>query len=367
LIKKGILGLVAICSTVAHASQSDWDFNGYIDGSYNYLKNSNQFVSGVFNRAYDLNPDGITLQQASFTLSYLPKEGFGALINPIIGHDSFIFAPYGFDPYFGMTQVGIAIPQAYLQFSKNALTIIGGSFNTLVGAEFLDPNKDTNFSRSILWGYAEPATHLGLRGTYAVNDQWNIIAGVNNGWDSITDTERRKTLELSLAYTPNKIFSIALTDYSGGQRPVDRTKDTTPISTRNLFDVVMTINATEKMSFVANYDYATQQVALLSDGSLGHAMWQGFAGYVNYKFNDKYRASLRGEVFNDENGFRTGVVQEWKELTFTVGYAVTPNFELRAEARHDFSNTNAFLKTHDQGVANNQQSFAIEAVGKFDA
>jgi hypothetical protein len=341
-----------------------WEASGYIDGSYNYLFKSNKFTSGVYDRVYDLNPDGITLQQASFTLAYQPKEGFGGLINPILGKDTFIFAPYGWDPFIGLQQAGFAIPQGYLQYAQNSFTIIAGEFNTLAGAEYLDANKDSNFSRSILWGYAEPATHLGIRSTYAITEQLNFIAGINNGWDTIRDTSRRKTLELSLAYTPNSIFSIAITGYSGGQRAADRT-DTGPVSTRNLLDVVTTINATEKLSFVVNYDYATQGKAALSNGNIGKAVWQGVAGYANYKFNDKWRITFRGEVFNDNEGYRTGVSQVWKETTLTVGYALLKNFELRGEARHDFSNVNSFLNSHGNSASNNQQSFALESVVQF--
>ena len=92
---------------------------------------------------------------------------------------------------------------------------------------------------------------------------------------------------------------------------------------------------------------------------------QGVAGYFNYKFNEKWRTSLRGETFSDKNGYRTGVAQAWKEITLTVGYELLKNFELRAETRHDISNVNAFLRANNRGTSNNQQSYAIEIVGKF--
>ena len=97
----------------------------------------------------------------------------------------------------------------------------------------------------------------------------------------------------------------------------------------------------------------------------GRAVWQGIAGYANYKFNDCWRISLRGEIFDDENGYRTGVRQNWREATLTVGYAPIKALEFRAETRHDFSNVNSFLSASGGSTRNYQQSYALEGVLKF--
>lgn len=335
---------------------------GYIDGSYNYLLRSNKFTSGAFDRAYDTNPNGFTLQQAAITIAYQPEEGFGGLINPILGHDAFIFAPYGWNP--GSEWVGFDIPQAYLQYATGKLTILGGELLTLASAESLNPTKDTNFSRSILWGYATPTTTLGLRGAYVINEKLTLFAGLNNGWDSVRDSNRRKTIELSMVYAPHPIFSLALTGYSGGQRVADRTS-TGPEGIRNLLDIIATFNATKKLSFVGNYDYAVQSKAALPSGNIGEAVWQGIAGYINYQFNERWKTSLRAEIFDDRNGYRTGVVQWWNELTLTLGFMPIKDLQLRAEVRHDLSNVSAFVNKNGLDTSNNQQSFALEAFYKF--
>lgn len=359
-----LLFCLLFSSFISAKQTSNWTNSGYIDASYSTLTRSNIFTSGVFDRVYDLNPDGITLHQGSYTLAYQPKEGFGGLINPILGFDAFIFAPYGWNPFIGMQQVGFDIPQAYLQFAHGPVTLIGGTFMTLAGEEYLDPTKDTNFSRSILYGYAIPTTHMGFRSIYVMNKKLSFYAGVNNGWDNIRDTDRRKTLELSVAYIPDSIFSFNITGYSGGARLQDKT-DFGPVSIRNLLDMVVSINVTKKLTLIANYDYGTQDQAALPNNIIGRAIWQGIAGYANYKFNDTWRSSLRGEFFDDRDGYRTGVVQKWKEVTLTIGYSVLKNVELRAEGRFDFSNVNSFIKNNNQDTTNNQQSFALEAVASL--
>ncbi len=358
------LPTVSVAATTTKAAPKknyleDFKFSGYIDGSYNYLVRSNQFTSGTFDRVFDITENGFTLQQAAITLAYQPKQGFGALLNPMIGRDTYTFAPYGWDSYLGSQWLGFAIPQAYLQYALNSWTFSSGSFLELAGAETLSPTANTNFSRAILYGYAEPYTVTGIRAAYVVNDKINFIFGINDGWDSIRDTSRRKTLELNMVYTPNALFSLAMTGYSGGQRAADKTASG-PQSIRNLLDIITTFNITEQLTLIANYDYGIQSKAALPGGNLAEAVWQGIAGYANYKFNDKWRTSIRGEIFSDRNGYKTGVAQCWKELTLTFGFAPIKNAELRVETRHDFSNVSSFINGNGRGTNNNQQSYALE-------
>jgi hypothetical protein len=241
---------------------------------------------------------------------------------------------------------------------------MGGSFIELAGEENIFSFNDTNFSRSILWGYAEPFTVLGLRASYAPTEKFTFIIGLNNGWDSIRDYSRNKTIELGASYIFNPIFTLASYLYSGQQRIADRASSG-PTGQRTLFDLIGTINATEKLSFVANYDGALQTKAALPAGNTAEAIWQGIAGYINYKINDKWLPSIRGEIFSDRNGYRTGVAQAWKEITLTLGYMPIKNVIVRAETRHDFSNVSSFINSNGVGVSNNQQSYALEGIYQF--
>lgn len=349
----------------AKVEEGDLKISGYIDGSYNNLQR-NYFTSGSFNRVFDNQENGLTLQQAAITLAYQPKQGFGGLVNPIMGYDTNIFAPYGFKPIteFDSQTFSIDVPQAFLQYTKNSFTVSGGRFVELAGYEALFPTQNTNFSRSILYGFAEPFTVLGLRGTYVVNDKFTFIIGVNNGWDNIRDWSRDKTIEFNASYTPNSCFSFSSTVYTGQERATPQTS-TGPEGWRTLIDLIATFNVTEKLSLIANYDGGWQTTATLPNGANNRAVWQGIAGYFNYTFNDHWITSLRGEYFDDQNGYRTGVKQAWKEITLTLGYVPIKNLEIRAESRHDFSNVNSFTTFHGGSTSNNNQSYALEAFYKF--
>lgn len=345
-------------------NSSNLKISGYVDGSYNYLVRSHKFTSGVQDRVFDLDENGLTLQQAAITLANQPKCGVGGLLNIIVGRDANTIASYGWQPMFATQDLTLDITQIYGQYASRQLTLMGGKFVELAGAETIDPTQDTNFSRSILDGYAQPFTVTGFRGIYALNPKLKLTAGINDGWDNIRDFSRSKTIELNVTYTPNTIFSIAATGYSGGQRATDFTA-TGPIGRRDLIDVVATLNATDKLNFVLNGDYALQTKATLPNGTTARATWEGLAAYVNYQFNETWGTSLRGEVFYDQNGYRTGVRQNWREVTISLAYAPIKAFELRAETRHDFSNVNAFVLSNGFGANRNNQSYALEGMYKF--
>lgn len=336
----------------------DFTFSGYIDASYNYLVSNNQFISNNYDRVYDTQEDGFTLQQVAITYAYQPERGIGGLVNLMAGHDALFTADYGYNAGIENHHSSFDVLQIYFQYTRKSFTLMAGKYLTLGGTESYDPTTDSNFSRSFLNGFATPSTTLGVRGIYSFNDKFKLILGVNNGWDSIRDTSRDKTIEAGVVFDPCEKLDLTLSG-SWGEEPVVANTATGPYGARTLYDFTVTYHVTEKLDFLANGDYGTQTMPGLK------AVWQGIAAYVNYKFNDRWRVSLRGEDFDDKDGYRTGVDQNLKELTFTVGYSPIKNLEFRAETRRDFSNVAAYIDRHSGVPRQTQQSYAIEMVYKF--
>ncbi|HLQ26932.1 MAG TPA: outer membrane beta-barrel protein, partial [Acidiferrobacterales bacterium] len=133
------------------------------------------------------------------------------------------------------------------------------------------------------------------------------------------------------------------------------------VGMRQLFDLVASFNFTDALSVALNVDTAKQDDAIALGKS---AQWQGVAGYVNYKLNDRWRTAVRLEDFDDKDGFRTGLVQKWKEATVTLAYTPSKNVELRADLRGDKSDKNAFMQTSGS-PKDSQQSVGLEALYKF--
>jgi hypothetical protein len=365
------------------------DFTGYVDvgytglsgrGAFNTTPNGPGVTLGGPNRVFDFRRNSLDLHQVGLTLSSQPKEGIGGLVNLTLGRDADVIAAYATGPSNGAGcnlatgqtasgggchKTGYDVTQAFVQYATGPVTVIGGKFVTSAGAEVINSTGNTNFSRSILFGYAIPFTHTGARVSYVASDTLTFIGGINNGWDDLKDTNNSKAGELGVTFAPVKEVSLSAMIHSGKERVGGLVK-TGPEGTRTLVDLIGTFNATDKLTFILNYDYATQENATTATANgADTAKWQGVAGYANYQINDNWRISLRGEYFDDGDGYRTGVVQKWKEATLTVGYTPIKNLELRGELRGDRSNVQAFVNSDSVTASNNQRSVGLEAIYKF--
>jgi hypothetical protein len=363
-----LITLISCIPVLAHAKMGDEDndlddiitVSGYIDGAYSYMERDADFVSGVPYISNDSSTNGFAIHQLALVLAAKPKEGLGFQFMPILGQDAFNLAPKGLDPDIGVSNMGFTAINAFAQYAVNSLTLYAGLMEALAGYEPIYPTKNMNFSRSGISSIAVPDTVTGLRAAYVVNKTWQVEGGINDGWDTVSDTSRPKTVELSIDYTPSPILAFNVSGMSGTERAV-LNSSTGPTGQRNIIDSFAVINVTQKLAFMGEYNYGMQTNAQLPDESFNQAHWQGFAGYIRYNFNDTWYTAVRGEIFDDYDGYLTGVAQVWKEATLTLGYFINKDFLIRAEARHDFSNTDSFVDIDSDALANNQQLFALEA------
>jgi Putative beta-barrel porin-2, OmpL-like. bbp2 len=322
---------------------------GYVEAAYEYISTTPSY------RVFDTEHSAFSLHQAAMTLAYQPKDGFGAVVNLTAGNDAQLIHSYG-----SMDTGSFDVTQAFVQYAHGAMTVIGGKYTTLAGAETINPTTNTNMSRSILFGYAVPFTHTGVRATFAATDSMSFVVGLNNGWDQVRDYNSQKTTELGFAYT-TKPFVLLIQGYIGSEPTSFGTSES-----RELIDAVATFNATDSLSFVLNYDYGKQDNAIATESeATGSATWSGIAGYLNYTFNPSWRFSGRVEYFDDSDGYRLGSMpQKLSELTLTFAYMAGKNFEMRFEGRYDKSNESTFSNT-DGSKTDKQYSLGIDGIYKF--
>ena len=310
-----------------------------------------------------------------------------------------------------VNNTSIDMTQAYLSLASGQFTLIAGKFETLAGAEVIESPSDLNFSRSILFGYAVPFTHTGVRLTWAYNGNLSFIVGGNRGWDTtgpmygspftftatntpfpFTDTGAL-TFEGGAAWNPSKAFSATIQGYTGQVEEgfavpalptfnaLGLVNGFTPVSTlfapatapvrpqRSLVDTVLTWHVTPALTLVANGDTGQQTNSAILDnhGALvgyGTGTWSGVAGYGSYALSGQWTATARLEYFADYGGLRTGITQRWGEVTGTIAYTPNPNVIVRAEVRGDKSNQLFFIGQNGAGYYTNAQ-FGIETILKW--
>jgi len=321
--------------------------SGYIDTAYSHA--NRDIETGFSDRVLDSQNNSFVLHQVGVQIAKQPKEGFGGLVNVTIGKDA------GVVHSFPANEQSFDLTQAYLQYATGPLTVIGGKFTTLHGTEVIWSPSNANFSRSILFG-AVPFTHTGVRATYALSDSVSLIAGLNNGWDQLTDANRGKTLELGATATPIKALSLTAS-YYGGQEP---SAITGMNGRRDSFNAVASYTVMEPLTVGLEYLNVKQKDAVAS----GDAKYSGFAGYLSYLFVPKIKGTVRAEWFNDKDGFHFGNgPMKYKEYTLTVAYLASDSFELRGEVRTDRADQPVF--SDNSGLNKSLTTFAVQGLYKF--
>ena len=362
VIKSSLAIAIMAASSVAYAAKpgtptlgdifeaSGIAVSGYLDTSYTYNTGSGNFVSGTASRVYDREHNSFNFHMLDLTVSSLPKEGFGALADLNFGSDANVHAATG---------TGSAdefdVQQGYLNYATGPFNVMMGKFVTLAGAEVIKSPDNMNFSRGILFGYAIPFTHTGVRASYTIGDTLKFTAGLNNGWDVVKESaagDNDKTVEFGVAFNPAKDLALSGAIYRGEEGPTG--------GPRTLVDVVASWNISDAITVALNADMAEHEDVLGGRD----AEWQGLAAYGNYKFAPMWRVAARAEYFNDKDGYRTGAAHKWSEVTATVGFMPTKAVELRAELRGDRSNR-AVFREPDGSAEKSQHSVGLEALYKF--
>jgi Putative beta-barrel porin-2, OmpL-like. bbp2 len=218
------------------------------------------------------------------------------------------------------------------------LTLKGGKFVTLLGAEVIEPWSNFNYSRSLLFSFAIPFTHTGVLATYPITDKLSVTGGAIEGWDKVASNNNGWTGIGNVTYTASDMVTVG----ANGTWGPEQNGKTGP--KRGIMDLVATIKPTSALTLSLNYDWAQEGEAALNGDT---AKWQGFAAIANYAFTDRLSAAARGEWFEDHGGSRTGLRQTLWEMTLTGKYLVTQHFYGRLEYRHDESTQDTVFAADD--------------------
>ncbi len=281
----------------------------------------NQFALNLVELTLDKQPD-----PNNSRLGYHIAAGFGQAMNAINASDP---GGLGFDQY---------LKEAYFSYLAPAgrgLQVDVGKFVTPHGAEVIESNANWNYSRGLLFSYAIPYYHFGMRAKYTFSDKYSAAAYLVNGWNNVVDNNSGKTVGFTFGWSPTKKVSVTQ-NYMVGPESSGSSSNR-----RQLSDTVITYSPTARLTLVANADYGRgDRIATLNRP----VFWTGGAGYIRYQLNPKLAFATRYEYYNDHDGFTTGTAQHISEVTGTLERRVAQHLITRLEYRHDLSNEPTFLR-----------------------
>jgi putative OmpL-like beta-barrel porin-2 len=215
---------------------------------------------------------------------------------------------------------------SYLAPMGKGLQIDVGKFVTNAGAEVVETKDNWNYSRSLLFSWAIPYFHFGVRAKYTFNSKASLSGFLLNGWNNSVDNNSGKTTGFTLALNPTKKLGFGENYYVGPEQTNNHS------NFRHLTDTVVTFTPNSKLSLMANFDYGHEAFSPASP-----VWWSGFAGYIKYAPNAKWAVATRGEWFKDHNGFTTGTAQNLGEFTLTLERMLAIKIITRLEFRRDMS------------------------------
>lgn len=253
----------------------------------------------------------------------------------------------------------IDLQQAFVSYVAplgSGLRVDTGKFVTHFGAEVIEgyDGWNDNATRSFLFGYAIPFTHVGARASYTWSPRLSALLMLVNGWDMARDNNRSKSVGAQIALTPVAPLSVIINAMTGPERTGDEA------DRRTLLDVVAIWKARAHLSLGINADRGTDRNAVARGVD---ASWSGLAGYLRLGVTGPFTLSLRAETFDDRDGVRTGTSQSLAGFTATPELRLTPQLLVRGDFRIDRSNRRVFEKA--ERFARDQPTALIEALYGF--
>jgi hypothetical protein len=316
---------------------------GLVDVYYGYNFNK---VDPLL-RTFDVQHDSFSfsLAEVAFSKAVTTDSRVGFRADLDVGKTADLVA--SFEPETDGKEIYKHIQQAYVSvLAGSSVQFDAGKFVTPIGAEVIESGDNWNYTRSVLFGYAIPFYHTGVRATVAASPKLAVAGYLINGWNDGISIGGEKSFALVATVKPtDKITWIA--NYMAGKQEPD-------LDTRNLFDTTLTILPTPKLSFMANFDY----------GKEGEVKWWGLAAYAKYQAAPSWALVGRYEYLDDSKGGFMTFGTKAQTVTITSDHTIKGSLKARLEYRTDFADDPIFTKS-DGLTTKNQTTLTVGVVYTF--
>jgi len=236
------------------------------------------------------------------------------------------------------------VEQAYASMKFGKFTVDAGRFVTPAGFEVFEAKDNWIYSKGLIFNYALPTAHEGVRVGYGLTPELTLTAYLANGGDLFSN-DVGSTQSPYKTFILNGVFARDATTLAG---TFFITKNPATAQDGYLFDVVFT-QGLGKLSINLSGDYGT----FSSSGGLPSYSWLALGASAKLQLTDALKVVGRVEYLDDSDGARTGLAPvgasgvNFVSVTAGAGYAVGSNAELKAELRLDKASENAYRSAKD--------------------
>jgi hypothetical protein len=318
--------------------------SGYVESAFNYSNNaSDRAITG---RLYERTSSQFSLNALKISLDKpfdAAKLDAGFHADLIFGQNATVLQSTGFnlgpngDVYQLYGTLNVPTPNG------NGLQFKFGRMATFLGLELIETPLNPNLSIANQFIYAENFTQTGLSVEHRFNKYLDAQFRVLNGWDQVADVNGSLSYMARVGIAPTSTSSIAFAGFTGAEEP-DNTS-----AKRTGFEVLASQKVGKVTVFLQGDVGKEARNGALPDSTRA-AKWSAFGAWLVVDATPTVGVALRGDYFNDANGFRTGgafgvaggLKHQLSSATATLNIKSFPNVMIRPELRFDKSNRDVF-------------------------
>lgn len=318
------------------------EVSGFVDAYYGYNFNK---VDPIL-RTFDVQHDAfsLSLAEVAFARTPTPESRVGFRVDLDFGKTADLVA--SFEPESDGKEIYKHVQQGYASLLAGDVQVDAGKFVTPIGAEVIESQDNWNYTRSILFGYAIPFYHFGVRATVPVGEKLSLAGYLVNGWNNGYELDGHKTFAVGATLKPTgRLTWIA--NYMAG-------REAEGLDTRHLFDTTLTVAATDALSFMGNVDYGTE----------GDVKWWGIAAYAKLQASPRWALAARYEYVDDTDGGFMTIGTTAQSITLTSDHTIAGALKARLEYRTDFAGEDVF-EEDDGSRRGSQTTLTVGVVYSF--
>lgn len=341
---------------------------GWIDSGYTYSSTGPGLLSvepreNRFGNEVLLNEMAVVIEK-----DLDPKKlSFGYNATFYAGADAALLRPEGgfttTDPRFGADFRQLYVSAHLPIITEGGMDVKAGRMGTVIGYESALAPYRPFYSNDYQWFYAQDGAFTGVLTTLHVNKQLDVVNGITMGANTFFTLrgdspcyigqvnywlqEEKKTLVSASVYTGNNAI-FAAPGKAGD------------------FDTTVELRVQQNWSKHFTQIFQSDMGWDRDVPDVGTGSWYSFYTIMIYHVNEKLDIDLRPEWFDDVEGTRTGIKNNYEAVTFNVNYHPTKFVEFRPEVRGDFASNRAAFGNPDRGhLDRSQLTAAFEVLFKF--